>query len=72
MDELLEKSSQEFDFEKRRELLYQAQVIALEDVPWRPAYAGLSQLALQPWMKGMRFGPGTNYDMFAKEWWLDK
>ncbi|MBM2826268.1 MAG: peptide transporter substrate-binding protein [Dehalococcoidia bacterium] len=71
MDELLDKASSELDDQKRKELLRQAQLLALEDLPYIPTFHYEAQNATQPWVKGMRLGAASSEKTWFEDVWFD-
>ncbi|MBI2887116.1 MAG: hypothetical protein HYY02_07895 [Chloroflexi bacterium] len=73
MDDLLDRAAKELDPEKRKSLLREAQLRVFDLASMVPTMHRASQLALQPYVRGMRLGGGTfGQGMFAKEIWLDR
>jgi ABC-type transport system substrate-binding protein len=73
LDEMLDKAGRELDEAKRRELLRQAQMKALENYTFIGTIHYVSLAAFQPEARGMRLGSGTSgLQMYDKEVWLDK
>ena len=51
-DELVRRASQEGDLERRAELLQQAEVLLLEDLPIMPIYTYTTTRLVKPWVRG--------------------
>ena len=73
MDDLLDRAAQALDVEKRKQLLRDAQLRALEMQSMMPTAHKATQTAFQSYVRGMRLGGGTlGTGVFAKERWLDR
>ena len=71
LTELLEASDQELDVEKRKEMLYEAQEILLEDIPAFTVFNNVSILAYTDKLKGFVANPTNMTNFWAtKEWYL--
>ncbi|MBM2826269.1 MAG: peptide transporter substrate-binding protein [Dehalococcoidia bacterium] len=71
MDQLLDQAAGELNDQKRNELLKQAQLLALEDLPYRPVVHRQGQQISQPWVHGERLGAATSPNVWFEEIWLD-
>lgn len=71
LTELLETSDQVLDVEKRKEMLYEAQEILLEDIPAVTVFNNVSILAYTDKLKGFVANPTNMTNFWAtKEWYL--
>lgn len=71
LTQLLEESDQVLDVEQRKEMLYEAQEILLEDIPCYTVFNNVSILAHTDKLRGFVPNP-TNMTNFwhVKDWWL--
>ncbi len=73
LDTLLEKAEAELDPAKYKSLLVQAQNLIMDKgLSFLPTQHGLGLAARQPYLKGVRTGPGTSAQMMIADWWIDK
>ncbi len=70
MDQLLDQAGREIDDGKRAGLLREAQLLALEDMPYVPTFHNEAQVVLQPWVKGLRFGAATIERVWLEDAWF--
>ncbi|MBM2827038.1 MAG: transporter substrate-binding protein, partial [Dehalococcoidia bacterium] len=70
MDKLIEDASLELDTEKRTAMLREAQRYFLELAPYIPLQHYYSQLAVQPWVRGINPGPATNFILWTENVWF--
>ena len=73
LDTILAKAEAEFDPVKYKGLLLQAQNLIMDKgLSMLPTHHNLGIAARQPYLKGVREGPGTSSQMLIKDWWIDK
>ncbi|MBM2826188.1 MAG: transporter substrate-binding protein [Dehalococcoidia bacterium] len=71
MDQLLDQAAEELDGTKRQALLREAQLLALEDMPYIPTFHYEAQQAAQPWVRGERLGAATSNTVWTEDIWFE-
>ena len=73
LDAILDEAERTLDLEPRKKLMRQAEDYVMDhSLSMLPTRQYLGQEALQPDLKGVVYGPGTNRTMSVPRWWRDK
>ncbi|MBM2827150.1 MAG: ABC-type dipeptide transport system, periplasmic component [Dehalococcoidia bacterium] len=73
LDALLDKAEMELDPVKYKALLREIQTFILDkSLAFLPTRHNMGTVAMQPDVRGARFGAGTGYNLGVADWWRDK